>query len=148
MTHQSEQIVTLKAGQDFGGLGPVLLSFSDTNGIEGVVLTADLTKQPIGVLAETPPILPIDQSGFSVGKGVSVALLNGIIPMIAGGAITSGNFIRAADPQEADSGHVIGMDDYKSMVGFCVGVALDSAVAGETFRVLAQLSYQKPLNFT
>ena len=122
--------VTLPAGQAFGrGSIYHLLKVENDGDVGKVVNTDAVTDGAIGVLMEDGPIRD--------GEFVSVALLQGVVPMKAGDAITAGQTI----VPDATVGRVNGLDDPIAAVAQkIVGVASISVVDGEIVPVICGVS--------
>lgn len=129
MAYENVTIVNLVAGEDLREAGPVLVYIEDDSGIGKVIKTVATTDIPVGVLAENP-----SPSQDTDGYSVPVALLSGTLTMIAAGTITAGNLITPS----ATGGAVVGAATVPAG-DTLVGVALESAVSGDNFSVLAQL---------
>jgi hypothetical protein len=121
--------VNLIANEDLRGHVYKLLKFEADAGIAKVVRAISPIQTSIGVLAENPNP-DIDTTGMSV----PVAILSGVVPMVAASAITAGNLIIAAA-----GGKVAGTTSIGTLAAdtMAVGVALQDAQAGDIFDVLA-----------
>lgn len=129
---QSTVAVNLIAGEDLRGDLHELLYIENDSDVGKVIKTTAVTQNPIGVLAEEP------RSDVTTdGETVSVMLLQGVVPMKAGGSVTAGQLVVA----DVTAGRVIGVANQAALVAdsVAVGVALESAADGEIFNVLAQV---------
>lgn len=129
---QSTTAVNLIAGEDLRGDLYELLYVENDSDVGKVIKTTAVTQNPIGVLAEEPR-----SDATTDGETVSVMLLQGVVPMKAGGSVTAGQLVVA----DVTAGRVIGVANQAALVAdsVAVGVALESAADGEIFNVLAQV---------
>lgn len=129
-SYESAKAVTLTAGEDLRGDLYELLQFENDGGVAKVIKTTAVANTAIGILAEEP------RTDVSTdGLGVTVMLLDGIVPMKAGGSVTAGQLI----VPDTDAGRVVGVANAGALAAdsMAVGVALESASDGEIFQVLA-----------
>lgn len=128
---QNVKTVNLIAGEDLrNGLGLLVQVENDTN-VGKVIKTTAVTQTPVGVIAENP------RSDVSTdGYTVPVVLLQGVVKMVAGAAITAGQLI----VPDTTAGRVAGVANVGALAAdsMAVGVALESAADGEFVEVLAQ----------
>lgn len=134
--YESTKSITLVAGEDLRESMYSLLTLVDDGNGYGVVKksTGSIDVNAVGVLGINPNP-DVDTMGF----GVSVVLLEGVVKVIANGTITAGDFVVA---DAAVPGRVSGIN---TVVGagdgtFIVGIALQSAVMEDVFEVLGQVS--------
>lgn len=131
---QNVKTVNLIAGEDLRDGFALMLTLENDSGVAKVIKTTDPLESPVGILAENP------QSDISTdGLGVPVALFGGggVLKVTAGGTITAGQLLVA----DTDAGRVVGVADQAALVAdtIAVGVALESAVDGDIFEMLAQV---------
>lgn len=132
--YENVTTVSLIAGEDLRGDLGSLLHIENDGGTGKVIKTTLATQAPVGVLAENP-FANLDTDGTSV----PVTILNSVVKMVAGGSITAGQLI-VADTGVA--GRVLGIANIAAIPagGAAVGTALESAVDGDVFKVLAQIT--------
>ena len=126
MASQNVKSVTLIAGEALDGDIYEIVKV-DTDG--KVIKTTAVTDTAIGVVFES-----LDTTTGADGNAVQIALLGagGVIPVKAGGTITAGDLV-AADGTSAGATLAAVAADV-----VVIGVALESAVSGDVFDVLAQ----------
>lgn len=119
-SHDAVKTVTLIAGAALTN-GQVL----EVTGARTVAPTGAVTDVVVGVCAET----------VASGSDVPVALLQGIVEVKAGGGVTAGE-ICVPDA----TGTVTGVAGTGALAAdqMGIGIALNTAVAGEIFEMLAQ----------
>lgn len=120
-SHDAVKTVTLTAGEALTNGNVVQVSAART-----VIKTAATNDVVVGVVAES----------VASGSDVPVALLQGIVEVIAGtGGVTAGEL---CVPDA--TGTVTGVADLPTLAvdQMAVGIALNTAVAGEVFEMLAQ----------
>lgn len=130
-TSQSNVAVNLIAGEDLRGDLFELLYIENDSDVGKVIKTTAVTQTPIGVLAENP------RSDLTTdGITVPVVLLQGVILVKAGATITAGQII----VPHTTAGRVAGVANVGALAvdSMAIGVALESAVDGDVFKVLAQ----------
>ncbi len=129
--YESTKAVNLIAGEDLRDALYSLLYVEDDSDVGKVIKTTATTQTPVGILGENPRS-DVSTDGF----GVPVVLLNGIVKLLAGAAITAGNLIVA----DVTAGRVAGVADLAAIPAdsMAIGVALESAIDGDVFEVLAQ----------
>ena len=127
---QSTVAVNLIAGEDLRGDVFELLYIEDDSDVGKVIKTTAVAQTPIGVLAENPNA---DQT--SDGETVPVILLQGVVPVKAGGTVTAGDIL----VPDTTAGRVIGVTGVGSLAdnSMGIGIALVSAVDGDIFEMLA-----------
>lgn len=136
-TYQLAETVNLIAGMDLRGKKSHVLQIQNSGGVGRVVLSSGPTlvdfQIPIGVLAEEP------RTDISTeGHSVPVALLSGVLKMKAADTITAGDLLQVSGSNDGTVAR-----DFSTIGTFGsgasgVGIALESAVAGDVFEVLAQ----------
>ena len=126
MASQNVKSVTLIAGEALDG-DIYEIVMVDTDG--KVIKTTAVTDAAIGVVFES-----LDATTGADGNAAQIALFGagGVIPVKAGGTITAGDLV-AADGTSAGANLAAVVAD-----AVVVGVALESAVSGDVFGVLAQ----------
>lgn len=136
MSYESTKAVNLPAGEDLRGNVFHLVKLVNSSGKAVVQKTTAATDLGIGVVAEEPRK---DQA--STGENVPVVMLDGgRVMMRAAGTITAGQFVVPS----TTAGRVNGVTTLVASQ-IAVGIALESAVAGDIFEVLG-LVIPKPLN--
>lgn len=134
MSYESTRAVTLIAGEDLRGDVFELLQFENDGGTAKVIKTTAVTDTAIGILAEGP-----DSAATTDGQAVSVVMIagGGRAMVKAGGNITAGQLVVA---DAVTPGRVVGVANIAALVAdsMAIGVALESAVAGDIFEVLLQ----------
>ena len=129
---ENTKSVNLIAGEDLRGDLYEALTIENDGGV-GKVIKATATNQVIvGVLGEEPR-----SDATTDGENVPVVLLQGVILCKAGAAITASDLVilDATAGRVASGGANVGA---LAADVFCIGTALESAVDGDVFRVLAQ----------
>ena len=129
---QSTVAVNLIAGQDLRGDLYELLHFEDDAGVAKVIKTTAVTNSPVGILAEEPRTdLTTD------GESVPVVLLQGIVKVKAGAAISAGDLV----VPDTTAGRVAGVANQAALVAdsTAIGIALSDAADGDVFEMLAQV---------
>lgn len=129
---QSMKLVSLPAGESLAGDIYELLTIENDSNVGKVIKTTGPTVTPIGVLMES-----VDATTGADGRTVAVALLQGIVPVKAGGSVTAGQILVA----DTDAGRVVGVANVAALAAdtVAVGVALESASDGQVFNMLAQV---------
>jgi len=129
-TEQSTKAVSLTAGEDLRGDLFEILTIENDSDVGKVIKATAVTDTVIGILAEEP-----NPDATSDGVAVTVMLLDGIVPMKAGAAITAGQLI----VPDATAGRVAGVTGVGALAAdsMAIGVALESAADGDIFKVLA-----------
>ncbi len=119
-THEGVRTVTLIAGAALTNGQPV-----EVTGVRTVSPTSAVTDVVVGIAAET----------VASGGDVPIALLEGVLEVIAGGVITPG---QVCIPTAA--GAVIGVTGLAGVPvdQMGIGIALTGAASGEIFSMLAQ----------
>ncbi len=129
---QNAKAVNLIAGQDLRGDFGEILQIEDDNDVGKVIKATAVANTVIGVLAEEPRT-----DATTDGETVSVALIasGGVIKMKAGATITAGQLI----VPDTTAGRVAGVASAAALAAdsMAIGVALESAVDGDIFEVLA-----------
>ena len=127
---QNNKVVNLIAGEDLRGALNLALTFENDGGVAKVIKAAVATDVIIGTLVEEPR-----SDATTDGLTVPVALLTGVVEMVAQGAITAGEIIIPT----ATAGKVEGVANTGALAvdQMGVGIAMESAVANDVFRVLA-----------
>ena len=127
---QSTKVVNLIAGQDLRGDFGELLQIENDGGVGKVIKTTGVTNTPVGILAEEP-----DTAATTDGEIVPVALLEGVVKVKAGATITAGQII----VPDSTPGRVAGVANVGALAAdsMGIGIALESAVDGDIFEVLA-----------
>ena len=130
---ESTKAVNLIAGESLSGDIYEVLAVENDAGV-GKVVKATATNQAIvGVLAES-----VDATTGADGETVPVVLLQGVVWMKAGGNITAGDLLivdTGAPGRVVSGGANVGA---LAADVFSPGIALESAVDGDIFPVLAQ----------
>ncbi len=129
---QSTTAVNLIAGEDLRGDFAELLKIEDDSDVGKVIKTTAVTDSPVGILAEDP-----DSEATTDGVRVPVVLLQGVVKVKAGAAITAGQLI----VPDTTAGRVAGIANQAALVAdsTAIGIALESAADGEIFEMLAQV---------
>ena len=132
---QNAKAVNLIAGEDLRNSFGMVLKFEDDADVAKVIKATAVTDTVIGVLAENP-----DSVATTDGETVPVALLagGGVVKVLAGGTITAGDLVVV----DATAGRVAsGGASQAALVAdaVAIGVALESAVDGDIFEMLAQV---------
>ena len=129
---QSTVAVNMIAGEDLRGDIYELLKIEDDSNVGKVIKVTATTDTPIGILAEDP-----DSVATTDGMTVPVVLLQGIVKIKAGGAVTAGQLLIP----DATAGRVIGVANQAALAAdvVSVGIAMESAVDGDIFEMLAQI---------
>ena len=129
--YQSCKTVSLVAGEDLRG---DVYGALKINGDGRVVKSTSTTDIVIGVLAEEPR-----KDAATTGERVAVTVIGGggVLKMKAALALLAGHVVV---PSSITAGRVSGMADIDDLAEnqMAVGVALEGAVAGDIFEVLAQ----------
>lgn len=127
---QAVKTVNLIAGEDLRNGFGLLVTVENDSDVGKVIKTTAVTDTPVGIIAENP------RSDISTdGYGVPVVLLQGVVKMVAGAAITAGQLI----VPDTTAGRVAGVTGVGALTvdSMAVGVALESAADGEFVEVLA-----------
>lgn len=129
---ESAKVVNLLAGESLAGDIYELVYIENDGNVGKVIKTTAVTQTPVGVLAES-----VDAVTGADGRVVPVMLLQGVVPVKAGGSVTAGQLLVA----DVTPGRVIGVANQAALVAdsVAVGVALVSAVDGDIFPMLAQV---------
>jgi hypothetical protein len=129
-TYESAKAVNLIAGEDLRGDVYQLLYIEDDSDVGKVVKTTAVTQTPVGILGENP-----NGESSTDGVTVPVVLLQGVVKIMAGGAVTAGDLI----VPDATPGLVIGVTGVGALAAdsMAIGVALTSAADGDIFSMLA-----------
>ncbi len=128
--YQGVTVVNLVAGEDLRNGKNLLLKIENDGGVGKVIKTTGAGDLAVGILAENPT------SGFDTdGMGVPVALLEGVVGLVAGNVVTAGDYVT---PSGATAGQVLGSSTIAAGV-VIVGVALESAVTGDVFNVICRV---------
>ncbi len=127
---QSTKAVNMIAGEDLRGDLFEILQVEDDSNVGKVIKATAVADTVIGILAEEP-----DPDATTDGLTVPVVLLQGIVKVKAGASITAGQLI----VPDATAGRVAGVADVGSLAdnSMAIGVALESAVDGDIFEILA-----------
>ena len=130
-SYQNCKTVSLVAGEDLRGDYAAALKVNSSG---RVVKTTDTTDIVVGVLAEEPR-----SDATTAGETVPVAVIGGggVLKMKAALALLAGHVVV---PSSITAGRVTAMADIDDLAEnqMAVGVALEGAVAGDIFEVLAQ----------
>lgn len=130
MSYESTKAVNMIAGEDLRGDVFEALTIENDAGVAKVIKASAATDVIIGVLGEEPR-----KDATTDGETVPVVLLEGRVMMKAAGAITAGQIIvpstTAGRVTAVANTGALGVDQMG------VGIALESAVAGDIFEVLA-----------
>lgn len=133
MSFESTRAVNMIAGEDLRGDVFKLLTISNASGVGRVVKTTAPANVAVGFLAEEPR-----KDAATTGETVPVVIIasGGVGNAIAGANVTAGQVVVA----HATAGTVTGVASVAAMAddSTAVGIALESAVAGDVFRVLMQ----------
>ena len=127
---ESTVAVNLIAGEDLRGDVFEILQIEDDGGVGKVIKATAVTNTVIGILAENPRTdLTTDC------LSVPVVLLQGKVAVKAGGAVAAGDLI----VPDATAGRVIGVTGVGALAAdsMAIGIALESAVDGDIFNMLA-----------
>ena len=129
-TTESTINVNLIAGEDLRGDLHEILQIENDSGIGKVIKATGVTNTVVGVLAEEP-----DKAVTTDGLTVSVMILKGITTVKAGATITAGQLI----VPDTTPGRVAGVANAGALAvdSMAIGVALESAVDDDIFRMLA-----------
>ena len=129
---QSTVAVNMIAGEDLRGDVYELLKLENDSAVGKVIKVTATTDSPVGILAEDP-----DSVATTDGVTVPVVLLQGIVKIKAGGAVTAGQLLIP----DATAGRVIGVANQAALAAdvVSVGIAMESAVDGDIFEMLAQV---------
>lgn len=128
-TDQSVECISLVAGEDLNDDTFKLLTLNSS----GRAILATAVNQPIvGVLAENPKINAVGDN--SNGRVVSVAILKGVIKVLAGGTVTAGNCAIWGTGAVAVDGGALSAVAADSMV---IGVFKESGVINQVVEVIA-----------
>lgn len=130
---QANKVVNLIAGEDLRSDLYEVLAIEDDSDVGKVVKATALNQVIVGVLAENP-----NADASTDGETVAVTLLEGVIKVKAGATITAGDLVvvdTGTAGRVASGGATVGALAADS---FSIGVALQSAVDGDIFEVLAQ----------
>ena len=129
---QNTKAVSLIAGEDLRGDVFEILQVENDSGVGKVIKATAVTNTVIGVLAEDP-----DGTNSTDGETVPVVLISagGVIMVKAGATITAGQLI----VPDVTAGRVAGVTGVGGLAAdsMAIGVALESAVDGDIFEVLA-----------
>lgn len=127
---ESTKAVNLIAGEDLRSDVYEILKFEDDGGVAKVIKCTAATDLVIGILGENP-----DSEATTDGEMVPVVLLQGIVKMKAGAAITAGELI----VPDTTPGRVAGVANLGAIAAdsMAFGVALQTAADGDIFEVLA-----------
>ena len=130
MSYESTKAVNMIAGEDLRGDVFEILQIENDGGVGKVIKATAVTQTVIGVLGEEPR-----SDATTDGETVPVVLLQGIVMMKAGAAITAGQLI----VPDVTAGRVAGVANVGALAvdSMAIGVALESAADGDIFRVLA-----------
>lgn len=136
MSYESTRAVNLPAGEDLRNNLFHLVKLVNSGGRAVVQKTTAATDVGVGVLAEEPR-----KDAATTGENVPVVLLDGgRTQMRAAGTITAGQYVVPS----TTAGRVNGVTALAASQ-VAVGIALQSAVAGDIFDVLGYI-IPKPLN--
>lgn len=127
---ESTVAVNLIAGEDLRDDVFEILQLEDDGDVGKVIKATAVTDTVIGILAENP------RSDLTTdGLTVPVVLLQGKVAVKAGGAVTAGQLV----VPDATAGRVIGVANVGALAAdsMAIGVALESAVDGDIFNMLA-----------
>jgi hypothetical protein len=125
------QSVNMIAGEDLRGDLHEILQIEDDSDVGKVIKATAVANTVIGMLGEDP-----DSAATTDGQNVPVVLLQGIVTVKAGATITAGQLI----VPDVTAGRVAGVANAAALAAdsMAIGVALESAVDGDIFRMLAQ----------
>lgn len=128
---QSTVAVNMIAGEDLRGDIFEILQIEDDSNVGKVIKATAVANTVIGILAEDP-----DSEATTDGVTVPVILLQGIVKVKAGATITAGQLI----VPDTTAGRVAGVANAAALAAdsMAIGVALQSAVDGDIFEMLAQ----------
>jgi hypothetical protein len=136
MSYESTKAVNLPAGEDLRNNVFHLVKLVNSSGKAVVQKTTAATDLGIGIVAEEPR-----KDVATTGENVPVMMLDGArVMMRAAGTITAGQFVVPS----TTAGRVNGVTALVASQ-IAVGIALESAVAGDIFEVLGSI-IPKPLN--
>jgi hypothetical protein len=134
MSYESTRAVNLPAGEDLRGNVYHLVKLVNSSDRAVVQKTVAATDVGIGLLAEEPR-----KDVATTGENVPVVLLDGgRVMMRAAGAVTAGQYVVPT----TTAGRVAGAASLAANQ-MAVGIALQSAVAGDIFEVMG-LVFPKP----
>lgn len=127
---QATKAVNLIAGEDLRGDIYEILQVEDDADVGKVIKATGVTNTVIGVLGEEPRT-----DVTTDGETVPVVLLEGVVKVKAGGTVTAGDLI----VPDVTAGRVIGVTGVGALAAdsMAIGVALESAVDGDIFEMLA-----------
>jgi hypothetical protein len=129
-SYQAAKVVSLIAGESLASDIYEIVQFENDGGVAKVIKATAVTNTVIGVVAEN-----LDATSGADGETVPIALLTGILKMKAGATITAGQLI----VPDTTAGRVAGVANAGALAAdsMAIGVALQSAVDGDIFEVLA-----------
>jgi len=129
-SYESTTAVNLIAGQDLRGGVYEILQIENDGDVGKVIRATAVTNTVIGILGEEPRT-----DATTDGLTVPVVLLQGRVMVKAGAAITAGQLI----VPDATAGRVAGVANVGALAAdsMAIGVALESAVDGQIFEMLA-----------
>ncbi len=127
---QATKAVNMIAGEDLRGDVFEILQIEDDSNVGKVIKATAVANTVIGILAEDP-----DGTATTDGETVPVVLLQGIVKVKAGATITAGQLI----VPDTTAGRVAGVANAAALAAdsMAIGVALQSAVDGDIFEMLA-----------
>ena len=133
-TFEAVRTITAHAGEDLTGTPYRIVKYNGTG--TGVIKAAAAGDYAVGVLAMDPNKSQ-GSTEDSTGQAVTVALLEGIVLIEAGAAVTAGHLVHSDAVGRAISA---GADISALAAGdFVIGTALEAAgAAGEVIAVRAQ----------
>ena len=128
---EAAKAVNLIAGEDLRGDLHEVLKIEDDANVGKVIKATGLTDTIVGILGEEPRT-----DATTDGETVPVVLLEGIVKVKAGATITAGQLVTV---DAGTPGRVAGVADQAALVadGMAIGIALESAVDGDIFEMLA-----------
>lgn len=130
MSYESAKAVNLIAGEDLRGDVFELLTFENDSGVAKVIKTTSATSIAIGILGEDPR-----KDATTDGETVPVVMLQGIVMVKAGAAVTAGAIVVPSTTAGA-------VDDVANAGALAadqmgIGIALQTAAAGDIFEMYA-----------
>ncbi len=129
---ESTVAVNMIAGEDMRTDTPVgsILTVEDDSDVGKVVKATAVTDTVVGYLSESP-----DSATDTDGQNVPMGILTGKVPLVAGDDITAGELI----VPDTTAGRVASVANVGALAvdSMAIGVALESAVDGDVFSVLA-----------
>lgn len=127
---ENAEAVNMIAGEDLRNDVYEILQVENDSGVGKVIKATGVTNTVVGILAENP-----DSDQTTDGLTVPVVLLKGVVNVKAGATITAGQLI----VPDTTAGRVAGVANVGALAvdSMAIGVALESAVDGDIFAILA-----------